>query len=356
MENLKKLVLEDGSSFTGNGFGYDCERVCELVFNTSMVGYQEIMSDPAYTDQAVLMTYPLIGNYGVTDEDFETKTPTLGALIVREYNDIPSNFRYTRTLSEVMEEYHIPGLWGIDTRKLARNIRDLGSRRAIITDTEVSTEEAVKKIFETPVPHDAVLRVSSKKRWYSKTASAKYNVVLIDFLLRLSTLHALNARGCNITVVPHDISAADVINMRPDGVFISSGPGDPADAFIVTKLIGELKGKYPIFGIGLGHQLIALAYGAKINKLKFGHRGANHPIKNLQTGKIEMAAQNHSYVVDLKSLDNTPLKATHVDVLDSTVEGIECINDGVFSVQYYPESASGAYLYDKFITNMKEAK
>lgn len=178
------------------------------------------------------------------------------ALIVREYNDIPSNFRYTRTLSEVMEEYHIPGLWGIDTRKLARNIRDLGSRRAIITDTEVSTEEAVKKIFETPVPHDAVLRVSSKKRWYSKTASAKYNVVLIDCGLRLSTLHALNARGCNITVVPHDISAADVINMRPDGVFISSGPGDPADAFIVTKLIGELKGKYPIFGIGLGHQLI----------------------------------------------------------------------------------------------------
>lgn len=204
MENLKKLVLEDGSSFTGNGFGYDCERVCELVFNTSMVGYQEIMSDPAYTDQAVLMTYPLIGNYGVTDEDFETKTPTLGALIVREYNDIPSNFRYTRTLSEVMEEYHIPGLWGIDTRKLARSIRDLGSRRAIITDANVSTEEAVKKISETPVPHDAVLRVSSKKRWYSKTASAKYNVVLIDCGLRLSTLHALNARGCNITVVPHD--------------------------------------------------------------------------------------------------------------------------------------------------------
>ncbi|MGM9635410.1 MAG: glutamine-hydrolyzing carbamoyl-phosphate synthase small subunit, partial [Candidatus Avispirillum sp.] len=288
----KKLVLEDGAEYVGVGFGYDCERVCEAVFNTSVVGYQEIISDPSYTDQAVVMTYPLIGNYGIADEDYETRVPTIGALIVREYNDLPSNFRYTKTLSEVMEEYKIPGLSGIDTRKLARSIRDLGSRRGIITDADTPVKEAVEKIAATPVPHDAVSRVSCKKRWYSRTANAKYNVVAIDCGIKLNIVRSLNARGCNVTVMPYNTPAEEVIKCKPDGIFLSNGPGDPEDVTPVIELVRALKGKYPIFGICLGHQIISLAAGAETYKLKFGHRGGNHPVKNLETGRIEITSQN----------------------------------------------------------------
>ncbi|MBE6818313.1 MAG: glutamine-hydrolyzing carbamoyl-phosphate synthase small subunit [Ruminococcaceae bacterium] len=354
----KKIVLEDGSSYLGYGFGSEESRVCEIVFNTSMVGYQEIISDPSYTYQAVVMSYPLIGNYGIADEDFETRVPTIGALVVREYNDSPSNFRSTKTLSEVMEEYKIPGISGIDTRKLIRSIRDLGSRRCIITDAEVSDSEALQIIRQTPVPHDAVASVSCKKKWYSRTANARFNVVAVDCGIKLNIIRSLKKRGCNITVVPHCTTAAEIEEINPDGVFLSNGPGDPEDVTEVIELVKSIKGKYPIFGICLGHQMISLAYGAKTYKLKFGHRGGNHPVKNLLTGKVEITSQNHSYAVAADSLEKTPLTPTHINLLDNTIEGVACEKDKVFSVQYHPESAPGpqdsAYLFDRFIALMEE--
>ena len=360
MEYNRKLVLEDGGEYYGTGFGYTEDAVCEIVFNTSVVGYQEIISDPSYTHQAVVMTYPLIGNYGTADEDYETKIPTIGGLIVREYNDLPSNFRYTKTLSEVMEEYKIPGLSGIDTRKLTRSIRDLGSRRGIITNAETPTEAAIEKIKNTPVPHNAVAKVSCKKRRYSRTANAKYNVVAIDCGIKLNIIRSLNARGCNVTVIPYNTPAAEVEKMKPDGIFLSNGPGDPEDVIPVIDLVKKLKGKYPIFGICLGHQMICLACGAKTYKLKFGHRGGNHPVKNLETGKIEITSQNHSYAVNEKSLENTGLKVTHINLLDNTVEGVSDEKSKMFSVQYHPESAPGpqdsTYLFDKFTSLMEENK
>ena len=249
MEFTRKLVLEDGAEYYGTGFGYGGDAVCEIVFNTSMVGYQEIISDPSYTYQAVVMTYPLIGNYGIADEDYETKIPTIGGLIVREYNDLPSNFRYTKTLSEVMEEYKIPGLAGVDTRKLTRSIRDIGSRCGVITDADTPTDKAIEMIKNSPVPHDAVAKVSCKKRWYSRTANAKYNVVAIDCGIKLNIIRSLNARGCNVTVMPYNTSAAEVEKMKPDGIFLSNGPGDPEDVIPVIDLVKKLRGKYPIFGI-----------------------------------------------------------------------------------------------------------
>ncbi len=356
----RKIVLEDGSFYEGYGFGDNCDAVCEIVFNTSMVGYQEIISDPSYTYQAVVMTYPLIGNYGITDEDFETKSPTIGGLIVREYNDFPSNFRYTKTLSETMEENHIPGISGIDTRKLTRSIRDLGSRRVCITSIDTPNEKALEIIKNTPVPKDAVSRVSCRKKWYSRTSNPKFNVVAIDCGIKLNIIRSLNQIGCNVTIVPWNTSAEDIRMMKPDGLFISNGPGDPEDVQPVIETVKELKGKLPIFGICLGHQMISLAYGAKTYKLKFGHRGGNHPVKNLETGKLEITSQNHSYAVASESVEGTGLKVTHINLLDNTVEGVECKEDKVFSVQYHPESAPGPqdskYLFGKFIDIMKEAK
>ena len=356
----KKIVLEDGSEYFGYGFGADIDRVCEIVFNTSMVGYQEIVSDPSYTDQAVVMTYPLIGNYGITDEDYETKTPTIGGLIVREYNDLPSNFRYTKTLSEMMEEYHVPGIAGIDTRKLTRSIRDFGSRRVLITSADTPHETALETIRNTQIPHDAVSRVSCRKRWYSRTANARFNVVAVDCGIKLGIIRSLNARGCNVTVMPWNTLPDEVERMKPDGIFLSNGPGDPEDVTPVIELIRSLRGKYPIFGICLGHQMISLAYGAKTYKLKFGHRGGNHPVKNLLTGKLEITSQNHSYAVDAASVSGTGLEITHINLLDHTVEGVRCAQDRVFSVQYHPESSPGpqdsAYLFDAFIALMKGDK
>lgn len=355
----RKIVLEDGSEYYGYGFGSNADRVCEIVFNTSMVGYQEIVSDPSYTDQTVVMTYPLIGNYGITDDDFECKNPSVGGLVVCDYNDTPSNFRYTKTLSELLEENGIPGISGVDTRKLTRSIRDFGTRRAIITSADTPTDEAVAAIKATPVAHDAVSRVSCRKRWYSRTPNPKYNVVAVDCGMKLNIVRSLNKFGCNVTVVPYGTSAEEIEFMKPDGVFLSNGPGDPEDVTEVIETVKKLIGKFPIFGICLGHQMISLAYGAKTYKLKFGHRGGNHPVMNLETGKIEITSQNHSYAVDVESLKNTPLEITHKNLLDGTVEGVECKKDRVFSVQYHPESAPGpcdsSYLFEKFVSIMKEA-
>ncbi|MCI8471177.1 MAG: glutamine-hydrolyzing carbamoyl-phosphate synthase small subunit [Clostridia bacterium] len=354
----KKIVLEDGEEYYGYGFGADKEAICEIVFNTSMVGYQEIVSDPSYTYQMVVMTYPLIGNYGITDDDYETKQPTIGGMIVREYNDLPSNFRYTKTLSEYLEENNIPGIAGIDTRKLTRSIREKGSRKVIITDSNTSKQEALKKLKENEIPKDAVAKVSCKKKWYSRTANPNYHVVAIDCGIKLNIVRSLNKRGCNVTVVPYNTTAKEIMDLKPDGIFLSNGPGDPEDVKEVIKLVKDLRGKYPMFGICLGHQMISLAYGAKTYKLKFGHRGGNHPVLNIETDKIEITSQNHSYAVDEKSLMKTDLIVTHKNILDDTIEGVACKKDKVFSVQYHPESAPGpqdsGYLFDKFIDLLKK--
>ncbi len=359
-EKNKKRVLEDGSEYYGYGFGADLDRVCEIVFNTSMAGYQEILSDPSYTYQMVVMTYPLMGNYGITDDDYETKVPTLGGMVVSEYNDNPSNFRYTKTLSEVLEEYHIPAIEGIDTRKLTRSIRDIGSRRVLITSASTTKEEALEIIKNTPVKHDDVQSVSCTKRWYSRTPNPKFNVVAIDCGIKLNIIRSLNKFGCNVTVMPYDTTFEQVEAINPDGVFLSNGPGDPTDVPCVVELVKKLRGKYPIFGICLGHQIISLAYGAQTYKLKFGHRGGNHPVKSLITGKIEITSQNHSYAVKDETLAGTGLEVTHINVLDNTIEGVKCAKDLIFSVQYHPESAPGPqdseYLFAEFIENMKENK
>ena len=361
MQNFnRKLILENGSVYFGAGFGAAEDVICEAVFNTSMVGYQEIVSDPSYTGQAVVMTYPIIGNYGITDEDFETKTPTIGALIVREYNDNPSNFRYTKTLSELMVECGVPGISGVDTRKLTREIRDVGSMKCLITSTETDTETALDRLRVTRLPHDLVQRVSCRKRWYSRTSNHRFNVVAIDCGMKLNIVRSLNARGCNVTVVPYNTTAREIEFMEPDGLFLSNGPGDPQDVPEVAEVVRQLRGKLPIFGICLGHQIISLAYGAETYKLKFGHRGGNHPVRNLETGKLEITSQNHSYAVKAESLEGTDLEATHINLLDNTIEGVKCERDMVFSVQYHPESAPGpqdsSYLFDQFIRLLEQHK
>ncbi len=358
----RKLVLEDGSEYLGFGFGSrkKSKQICELVFNTAMAGYQEIVSDPAYTYQMVVMTYPLIGNYGIADEDFESKTPTIGGLIVRDYNDMPSNFRYTKTLDELLAENDIPGIYGIDTRKLTRRIRDLGVVKAIITDADSNAEDVVELLKGYDIPHDAVSRVSCRKKWYSRTSNHKFNVVVIDCGCKLSLIKGLNQRGCNVTVVPFDTTADEIRGLRPDGVVISNGPGNPEDVPEVIETVKSIKGEMPIFGIGIGHQIISVAYGAKVYKMRFGHHGGNHPVKNIENGAIETTNQNHLYAVDSESVAGTGLEITHLNVLDKTVEGVECKKDNIFSVQYDPESApelhDNRYLFDKFINSLKEGQ
>ena len=354
----KKIVLENGKEFYGYGFGADKTAINEIVFNTSMVGYQEIISDPSYTDQMVCMTYPLIGNYGMADEDYETRVPTMGGLIVREYNDLPSNFRYTKTLSEVLDEYDIPGISGVDTRMITRIIRDEGSQKVMICSADKPLEECVAEINAYEIPTDMVSRVSCKKRWYSRTPNHRFDVVAIDCGIKLNIIRKLNEKGCNVTVVPYNTSADEIMKMQPDGLFLSNGPGNPEDVTPVIEVVQELHGKLPIFGICLGHQMISLALGASTFKMKFGHRGGNHPVMNLENGKIEITSQNHSYAVDVNSLEGTPLTLTHKNLLDDTAEGVESAENKLFSVQYHPESAPGpqdsTYLFDKFIDLMKK--
>ncbi len=341
MKYNRKIILDDGSEFYGFGFGADSEKVCEIVFNTSMAGYQEILSDPSYTDQAVVMSYPLIGNYGITNEDFESRIISPSALIVRDINEDPSNFRSVRTVSELLEDSDIPGLCGIDTRRLVRSIRDLGSRRALITGADTPLAEGLDKIEKTPVRHDAVRRCSCQKKWYSRTSKPLYHVVAIDCGMKGNILRMLGENRCNVTVVPYDTDSDEILALSPDGVLVSNGPGDPQDVPEVIKTLRGLRGRVPIFGICLGHQLLALSYGAKTYKLKFGHRGGNHPVRDRRSGKIYITSQNHSYAVDEKSLENTPLEVSFINILDNTVEGLCCREDRVFSVQFHPESAPG---------------
>ena len=357
MQSDRKLILEDGSVYPGYGFGSRRISVCEIVFNTSMAGYQEIISDPSYTDQGIVMSYPLIGNYGITDEDFESRSVTPSALIVRDINNNPSNFRSVRTLSELLEENDVPGLSGVDTRKLVRSIRDIGSRRGVITDADMPVDEGLKLIADTPVPHDAVRRCSPVKKRYSRTSNPRFNVVAVDCGMKANIVRMLNRNKCNVTIVPYNTTADEILSLKPDGVFISNGPGDPTDVPEVVEMLKKLRGKAAIFGICLGHQLIALSYGASTYKLKFGHRGGNHPVRDLRTGKIEITSQNHSYAVDEGSVKGTGLEVSHINILDGTVEGLRSDPDRVFSVQYHPESAPGpqdsGHLFERFTELMQ---
>lgn len=356
----RKLVLENGSVFYGEAFGSTNEKIAEIVFNTSMVGYQEILSDPSYCDQMVCMTYPLIGNYGLTDDDYESKNIYLSGFIVGEYNDIPSNFRFTRTLGEVMEENNVVGISNVDTREIVRMVRDFGSMKAIITNEDTPIDVALNKLKEYAYPKNQIEKVTSKKIWYSRTPNPSYTVVAIDCGVKLNIIRKLNACGCNVIIVPFNTPKEVILRYKPDGLFLSNGPGDPENALPVINLVKELRGKLPILGICLGHQIIGLAYGAKTYKMKFGHRGGNHPVKNLETDKVEITSQNHSFAIDINSLDKTGLTLTHINLLDNEAEGMMDKKNSVIAVQYHPESAAGPedseYIFNRFIDAMANFK
>lgn len=363
MNYNKKLVLEDKTEFKGIGYGANVNKVGEIVFNTSMVGYQEISMDPAYSEQIVVITYPLIGNYGVNDEDNESKSVKISGLVCGEYNDQPSNFRATNTLSELLEESNVPLISGLDTRMLTRILRDKGSMIAVITDIDTPMEECMKMIKEYKKPSNLISQVSCKKRWISRCKNPKFNVVLVDFGACVSQIKALNSYGCTVTVVPYNTSAEDILEMLPDGVVLLGGPEDVNTLKDVSKEVKKLIGKVPLFGISTGCQLIGLAYGTELSILKIAHRGGNHPVRILEKGNIEIVSQTHAYALDDKSISKTKLKVTHLNVLDNSVEGVECKEDYVFAVQYLPSIAAGPedakYLYQKFINTMisfKEVK
>lgn len=356
----RKIVLEDGSVYEGYGFGSEKDRFAELVFNTSMVGYQEIISDLSYTDQAVVMTYPEIGNYGICKDDDESDDPGIAGLIVRGYCGEPSNFRCEEELEELMKRYDIAGVCGVDTRQITRHIRDHGSIKALITDSGRDTDEAVKAVQSWIPATDQVRRASTGKAFIyqeGKQGSLDDPVVVIDCGIKKNILRMMKKCGLPIVVVPWDTDADTILSYKPAGVFISNGPGNPEDCIQTIQTVKALRGRQPIFGICLGHQILSLAYGAKTYKLKFGHRGGNHPVKDLKTGKIEITSQNHSYAVVPGSLEGTGLRITYVNLLDDTVEGLECEKDMMFSVQYHPESAPGpcdsGYLFDRFFRSLK---
>lgn len=356
---LSKLVLETGEVFEGISFGANVERVCEVVINTSVVGYQEIVTDLTNYKQAVVMTYPVIGNYGITDEDNESKSACIGALIVRDYNDLPSNFRCTKTLAEILEDSEIPAIYGVDTRRLTKVLLKGGERKGIITDISTPVEECIEKIKNTHVSNVSASMVSCRKKWFSRTEHAKYNVVAIDCGIKFSLVKALTKRGCNVTVLPYNASAEEVERLSPDCLIISNGPGSPEGATETISLIKNLKGKYPIIGVGLGMQLIVLAYGGKVKRMPFGHRGSNHSIRCLADGSLETVYQNHGYVAVKTSVKKAGLEITHENVLDGSVEGVADKKNNIYGVQYHSENCAdqnASYLFSTLVRLMEENK
>lgn len=349
------LVLEDGSSYEGEGFGYDQFRIGELVFNTSMTGYQEILTDNSYCGQIVMMTYPLIGNYGINNDDNESVEPAVFGFVVKDCCEAPSNFRCKETLDAYLKRVKIPGIYGLDTRAITRKIRSLGTLKASFCSTEEEIPALAESLKQADFLHDQVARVSTKNVYPIPGRGKK--VVLMDFGVKLSILRELSRRGCDLIVVPYDTTAEEIMAFHPDGVMLSNGPGDPADLTGVIETIRELIPQTTIFGICLGCQLIALAGGAKTYKLKFGHRGANHPVKNLETGKVEITSQNHGFAVDIDSLNNTRLEMTHQALNDGSCEGVKHLDYPCFAVQYHPEANAGPqdsrYLFDVFMTLME---
>ena len=354
----KKLILETGEVFHGEGFGANWETVGEVVFNTGMTGYQELISDPSYCGQIVCMTYPLIGNYGVNRDDFESIEPAIKGLIVRELCDFPSNFRSQMTIDELFKKKNLSGIQGIDTRKLTRILRNRGVVKGKIVDENSNDEEVIRQIKTFEIPTNQVESVSTKTAYAAPGRGFK--VVLVDYGSKLGIIRELSQRDCDITVVSQDVTADEILMMNPDGVMLSNGPGNPEDVKGAQEMINGILGKVPIFGICLGHQLIGLACGAKTFKLKFGHRGGNHPVLDIAKNRVEITAQNHGYAIDSESLKNTDLEETHIALNDKTNEGFKHKIHPCFSVQYHPEASPGPedanYLFDEFIELMEEFK
>lgn len=354
--NNRKLVLENKQVFYGVGFGSTNEVVCELTFNTAAVGYQEIISDPVNYQKMICMTYPLIGNYGMTDEDYESKHIGIKGLIVRDYNEQPSNFRYTRTLSEVLEENNIPGIYGIDTRKLMKIIRNQKYIKAMICDANKDLDECLKEIANYQDEKNLVLKVSSKKTWYSRTPNPKYNVVVIDLGTKLNYIKRLNQKGCNVIIAPYNITKEEIIKAKPDGIFISNGPGNPLELPEVINLIKELIGLKPIIGIGLGNLFINMAYGCDVQKIVGGHHGTNYPVRNIQKNTILITTQNYSYTVLENQIKNTNLTITHRNVISKDIVGVYDPINNVIGVQFEPISPINEGSEDTFKTFIEMIK
>jgi carbamoyl-phosphate synthase small subunit len=351
------LLLEDGTVFEGRSFGARGQKCGEVVFNTSMTGYQEILTDPSYNEQIITMTYPLIGNVGTNKADWESRKVFARGLVVKENCDYPSNWRNTELLSRLLNRNGVVGLEGIDTRKLAKHIRTRGAMKGIISSTELGVAKLKEKLKEYPglVGRDIVKDVTVKKPYVwdkgvinvlgrnQVTCEKQYKVVAFDYGIKQNILRLLCSHGCGVYVVPADTPPKEVFARKPDGVLLSNGPGDPAAVKYAIETVKELLGAVPIFGICLGHQILALALGAKTYKLKFGHRGANQPVKNLRTGKIEITSQNHGFCVDIDSVDKREVELTHINLNDNTLEGIRCKKLPAFSVQYHPEASPGPH-------------
>ena len=377
-----KLVLENGTIFTGVSFGASGETTGEVVFNTSLTGYQEILTDPSYAGQIVTMTYPLIGNYGTNPEDGESRQLFAAGFVVKENCPYPSNWRSDAPLDDYLKKSGVVGIEGIDTRQLVRHLRTQGALRGIISSTETDAQKLAQKLQEYPglVGRDIVKDVTVDKpyEWsqgvidvsraslrqaqgrlcprFEGGTPATYRVVAFDYGIKRNILRLLVSHGCEVTVVPAQATAGEVLARKPDGVFLSNGPGDPAAVTYAVETVKALLGKVPIFGICLGHQILGLALGGTTYKLKFGHRGANHPVKNLDTGKIEITSQNHGFCVDLDSLAGKDVQLTHMNLNDNTLEGLRCEKLAAFSVQYHPEASPGPhdsqYLFEDFIALM----
>jgi len=369
---MKALIaLEDGTVFEGRSFTGSGEVFGEIVFNTGMSGYQEILTDPSYKGQIVTMTYPLIGNYGVNMEDMESHRVHPEAIIVKEYNAIPSNFRATGNLADFLAEYDVPGIEGVDTRALTRHIREKGAMKGVISTTDLDPASLIAKAraSEGLVGRDLVREVTCDKPYgwkdntpvdgdnFSTTDKGDYKVVAFDFGLKFNQARRLAANGCQVQIVPATTPAEKILAMNPDGIFLSNGPGDPAGVEGVVETVRDLLGKKPIFGICLGHQILGLAYGGSTYKLKFGHRGANLPVKDLTTSRIEITSQNHGFCVDPESLDPDQVEVTHLNLSDGSLEGMRHKKHPAFSVQHHPEDAPGphdaSHLFGRFVEMMK---
>lgn len=355
-----RLLLEDGTLFTGTSFGADVEKTGEVVFNTGITGYQEVLSDPSYCGQIVTMTYPLIGNYGISRDDFESVAPSIHGFVVRRHEPVPSNWRAQYSIEDLLKEYGIPAISGIDTRMLTRIIRQYGTMKGILTTSAKPVEELQEMIAHTTIHElrNQVARTSTSHIYTSPGAGER--VVLVDFGAKSGILRELTKRGCDVVVVPHNTTAEEIRRLHPDGILLSNGPGDPKDVPYAVTMISELLGEYPIFGICLGHQLFALACGADTESLKFGHRGGNHPVKELESGRCYITSQNHGYTVNEASIAGTELEVTHINNNDKTVEGLKHKTYPAFSVQYHPEAAPGpydnSYLFDRFLNMIGEHK